>query len=421
MKFVSIAILLLAIQASPIVEGLDSGNIFVSYFSIGSGNSVVPNMSSLSVHESEYVQNINYASTSGSFVGSGFADNVGAIFDGCIAVPSTGEWRFYTRSDDGSMMYINDEEVVDNDGLHGMETKSGSILLNAGKARARVTFFENGGGAGLIVSWQGPGVEEQVIPASAWVPCGTIGANGDPHIKTWTGEQFDFHGICDLVLVSNAEFDKGAGLDVHIRSKKIREWSYVDSAAVRIGTDILEVRGGESRNFWINGIEGNGNTDKLSISEYPIQYYPTSEKSEKFIVNLGNGEGIVFKTWNSFVSVEIKNPKKDKFMGSVGLMGSFPEGTKIGRENSIIDDINFFGQEWQVLSGEQNLFHDIEGPQHPQPCEIPSSMEMRRRLAESFVTVEDAENACVEAGMDDKELCIFDVMATNDKSSAGAY
>jgi len=248
-----------------------------------------------------------------------------------------------------------------------------------------------------------------------------VGAYGDPHIKTWTREQFDFHGICDLVLVSNAKFFRGAGLDVHIRTKKMRQWSYVDSAAIRIGTDILEVRGSEKSNFWINGIEGNGNTDKLSISEYPIQYYRISKKSEKFIVDLGNGEGIVFKTWNSFVSVKVENPKKDKFMGSVGLMGRFPEGTKIGRDNSIIEDINVFGQEWQVLSSEQNLFHDIEGPQHPQHCEIPSSTDMRRRLAEGILAVEDAEKACIGVGLEDKDLCIFDVMATNDKSSAGAY
>jgi len=247
------------------------------------------------------------------------------------------------------------------------------------------------------------------------------GAYGDPHIKMWTGEQFDFHGICDLVLVSNPEFGNEAGLDVHIRTKKMRQWSYVGSAAVRIGTDILEVRGDETSHFWINGIQGNSNTGKMVISNYPIQYYPISKKSEKFVVDLGDGEGIVFKTWNSFVSVKVENPKMDKFVGSVGLMGSFPEGRKIGRENRIIEDINIFGQEWQVLSSEQNLFHDIEGPQHPQHCEIPSSTEMRRRLAESLMTVEEAEKACIGASLEDKELCIFDVMATNDQSSAGAY
>jgi hypothetical protein len=248
-----------------------------------------------------------------------------------------------------------------------------------------------------------------------------VGAFGDPHIKTWTGEQFDFHGICDLVLVSNPEFFNGAGLDVHIRNKKMRQWSYVDSAAVRIGKDILEVRGGKKKNVWINGIESNDNMEKLSIAGFPIQYYPISKKSEKFVVDLGNDEGIVLKTWNSFLSVTIENPQNDKFAGSVGLMGSFPEGTKIGRGNSIVDDNNVFGQEWQVLSSEQNLFHEIEGPQHPQQCEIPSSTEMRRRLAASIVTVVDAEKACIGVGQKDKELCIFDVMATNDQSSAGAY
>jgi len=257
------------------------------------------------------------------------------------------------------------------------------------------------------------------VGAPSGAPTG--GAFGDPHIKTWTGEQFDFHGICDLVLVSNPEFVNGAGLDVHIRNKKMRQWSYVDSAAVRIGKDILEVRGGKKKNVWIDGIESNGNMEKLSIAGFPIQYYPISKKSEKFVVDLGNDERIVFKTWNSFLSVTIENPQNDKFAGSVGLMGSFPAGTKIGRGNSIVDDINVFGQEWQVLSSEQNLFHEIEGPQHPQQCEIPSSKEMRRRLAASIVTVADAEKACIGAGQKDKELCIFDVMATNDESSAGAY
>jgi len=247
------------------------------------------------------------------------------------------------------------------------------------------------------------------------------GAYGDPHIKTWDGEVFDFHGVCDLVLVSNPGFDNGVGLDIHIRTKKTREWSYVDSAAVRIGDNILEVRGGKKSALWINGIQGNGKTDELTISDYSIKHQHINENSEKFVIDLGDDECIIFKTWNSFVSIKIENPKQNNFVGSVGLMGSFPTGLKIGRENSIIDDINTFGQEWQVLSTEKNLFHDIEGPQHPQHCEIPSSAEMRRRLAASLMTVEEAEKACIGADSEDKELCIFDVMATNDLSSAGAY
>jgi hypothetical protein len=247
------------------------------------------------------------------------------------------------------------------------------------------------------------------------------GTFGDPHFKTWNGKQFDFHGVCDLVLVSNPEFGNGIGLDVHIRTRKTRQWSYVDSAAARIGDDILEVRGGKNNTFWINGVQGNINTDEMVVANYDIKYQNISEKSKKFVVDLGDGEGIIFKTWNSFVSVQIENPKHENFVGSVGLMGSFPKGLKIDRTNSIVEDFNVFGKEWQVLSTEQKLFHNIEDPQHPQKCEIPSSVEMRRRLAASLVTFDEAEKACVGADSDNKELCIFDIMATNDLSSAGVY
>lgn len=247
------------------------------------------------------------------------------------------------------------------------------------------------------------------------------GAFGDPHVKAWNGEQFDFHGVCDLVLARNPKFGNGVGLDMHIRSKRMSQWSFVGSAVVRIGKDSLEVRGGKITKFWINGIEGNVNTEKLAISGYPIKYQCISEKSGKFVVDLGNDEAIVFKTWHSFVSIMIEKPKLENFAGSVGLMGSFPEGLKIGRENSIIEDINAFGQEWQVLSTEQNLFHNIEGPQHPEICDVPSSLNMRRHLQESLMTIEQAEKACIDVALQDKELCIFDVIATNDESAAGAY
>ena len=40
-------------------------------------------------------------------------------FTGFINVPSDGQYTFYTTSDDGSNLYIDNVLVVDNDGLHG--------------------------------------------------------------------------------------------------------------------------------------------------------------------------------------------------------------------------------------------------------------------------------------------------------------
>lgn len=55
--------------------------------------------------------------------------------------------------------------VASNDGLHGMRERSGRIALAKGRHAISVTMFEKGGGEGLQVRWQGPGVPKQVIPA----------------------------------------------------------------------------------------------------------------------------------------------------------------------------------------------------------------------------------------------------------------
>lgn len=94
-------------------------------------------------------------------------DNFSFSYTGFVQVPADGEYTFFTSSDDGSKLYIGSTEVVNNDGLHGLQERSGKIGLRAGKHAIKVTFFENGGGEVLEVRYQGPGIAKQLIPASA--------------------------------------------------------------------------------------------------------------------------------------------------------------------------------------------------------------------------------------------------------------
>jgi hypothetical protein len=247
-------------------------------------------------------------------------------------------------------------------------------------------------------------------------------ACGDPHFTTWSGDKFDFHGVCDLVLISNPAFGNGLGMDLHIRTEKTRMWSFISSAVLRIGQDILEVMGGADENrFWINKIRGDEEVP-AQISGYPIQFEQLSPNARSFSILLGESTKIEIKTWNSYVSVVVFGASTADFAGALGLMGSFPSGSKKNRDNStVFEDVNLFGQEWQVLPTEDKLFHDLHGPQSPQRCEIPSSVELRRRLGESLISKEDAERACARVDPADFDLCVFDVMATNDKNVAGAY
>jgi hypothetical protein len=93
-------------------------------------------------------------------------DSFAFEFTGFVAVPADGLYTFSTASDDGSRLYIGTQLVVDNDGLHGVQTRSGKIALQAGVHALRVTFFEKGGGEALEVRWSGAGIADQTIPAS---------------------------------------------------------------------------------------------------------------------------------------------------------------------------------------------------------------------------------------------------------------
>ncbi|GGE96521.1 PA14 domain-containing protein [Hymenobacter cavernae] len=89
-------------------------------------------------------------------------------YTGYITVPADGQYTFYTNSDDGSRLYIGSTLVVDNDGLHGDQELNGTVGLQAGTHAFTVTFFENDGGQTLQVSYAGPGVGKQIVPASAY-------------------------------------------------------------------------------------------------------------------------------------------------------------------------------------------------------------------------------------------------------------
>ena len=56
--------------------------------------------------------------------------------------------------------------VVDNDGEHGMQARSGTVPLAAGLNPIRLDWFNGGGDLGLEVEWAGPGQPPRKIPAS---------------------------------------------------------------------------------------------------------------------------------------------------------------------------------------------------------------------------------------------------------------
>jgi hypothetical protein len=263
------------------------------------------------------------------------------------------------------------------------------------------------------------------------------GAYGDPHFNTWTGEMFDFHGACDLVYVHNPGFHQGVGMDIHVRTKMRRQWSYIDTLTLRIGTDVLEVKGGAAETYWLNNVEQDA-TPTNTLSGFSLSYHRSNSKQRTFIVDLGQDQRIEIGTFKDFVSVTIHGATAEDFGTSTGLAGEFGTGRKLTRDglSEMVDDIDY-GQEWQVhpsLSADSDpdadpmLFRKVEGPQFPEEqCILPTSVvltERRRRLSESEVKQGVAEKACKLhhiQGSAEFDACVFDVLLTDDIEMVLAY
>lgn len=88
----------------------------------------------------------------------------GLVIEGYVDVPEDGIYTFYTNSDDGSKLFINNQLTVDNGGYHGGTIKKGQVALQKGLHRIRVTYFQGSGSMGLSAGWLTPSGIEQPFP-----------------------------------------------------------------------------------------------------------------------------------------------------------------------------------------------------------------------------------------------------------------
>ncbi|MBA61455.1 MAG: dehydrogenase [Planctomycetaceae bacterium] len=133
--------------------------IHVDFYQPSIGNVDINNLNKLTPKESGVADHIGLDVPQRKAV-----DAFALKFSGYIRIDQPGRYTFGISSDDGSRVYINDAELINNDGLHGPILKSAAIDLAAGSHKLEVTYFDNGGGDALSFEWSGPGIKKQPIP-----------------------------------------------------------------------------------------------------------------------------------------------------------------------------------------------------------------------------------------------------------------
>jgi len=91
-------------------------------------------------------------------------DHFGYEFSGYIKIPHKGQYKFYTFSDDGTKLFIGDEEVIDNDGSHSPKRAEGIIALEEGYHKFRLLYFEDHAGNVLEIGFNSIKNREMKLP-----------------------------------------------------------------------------------------------------------------------------------------------------------------------------------------------------------------------------------------------------------------
>ena len=133
------------------------GDLTVEYFTVDASiNSLTQvNFDGEAIH-TERSDEIN-ESGSGAFFNGGPDDHFAARYTGEFNTAQDGDYTFNLKSDDGSRLFIDGNEVIDNDGLQGIVEKTATVSLDAGAHKIEMIYSEKTDGAVVDLDWSGPG------------------------------------------------------------------------------------------------------------------------------------------------------------------------------------------------------------------------------------------------------------------------
>jgi hypothetical protein len=132
--------------SSPIIFGNGTGGAFAGQaFVIAENTDRMPDLSSLVPFATLYTDSFNVQpqTFAGGFPGALVQEDWFAIrYEGTISLPKQASYQFKLTSDDGAILYIDGQKVIDNDGRHTTKTVTGQRELGAGAHRLRLDYFQ---------------------------------------------------------------------------------------------------------------------------------------------------------------------------------------------------------------------------------------------------------------------------------------
>ncbi len=95
------------------------------------------------------------------------ADNMySERWTGYVEIETNGNWTFYTYSNDGVRLWVDDNQIINNWDDHGAQEDSYTLNLTAGWYPIKLEHYQNGGSVVIQLSFSGPGQSKAIIPST---------------------------------------------------------------------------------------------------------------------------------------------------------------------------------------------------------------------------------------------------------------
>lgn len=119
-------------------------------------------------------------------------DNFALTATGYLFLEKDDNILLQLSSDDGSRLYLDGQQLIINDGPHGMEPVEAEVALREGYHALRIDYFQGGGGRGIQLKWARSGDPKMKI-----IPEGNFShkrTEGDLELHRMTGDQIGIPG-----------------------------------------------------------------------------------------------------------------------------------------------------------------------------------------------------------------------------------
>ncbi|WP_421920568.1 choice-of-anchor L domain-containing protein [Marinifilum sp.] len=236
----------------------------------------------MSLSDLKYSESVDEAHTNwgGSSPNTGLLgnDQFSIRYSGNFVVPETGNYTFYTNSDDGVRLQIDGAYVINNWTNHAPTVNSGTVNLTKGQHSITLEFYENGGGAVIELEWASAlaGVTRETFSKSSILN----------HTTVETTVKLDASGNATLAA---ADVDPGFLDNCSVTSRSLSKSDFT-TADIGVNTVVLTVQDASGNSTNINvlvTVEDNNDPSTASIEvdvQSPENAYSTSELVQKVLV-----------------------------------------------------------------------------------------------------------------------------------------